>query len=807
MQFLKFRLRTLLVLTFVIAVSLGAWLERQRYLRTHVFVDVVDSATGVRLSRFQYRFGVISATTKPDRFDLIRGFGEWVDYHESRILALSVPEHCEVHISVRALDLDGGFLQTDHTQLILPEISHAIAIRMTQGQQLDGVVLDSETKQPIKDAVVQVTSVPDSLVLTDAFGKFKLRHYNLKFGVLAYHPHFAEQNVVPESNTVPVTIELKKARRITGKVICRETGNPVSECDVAQPDRTRWSNRGHELYTTTDDQGNFETFIDESMHEVLEVRKYDSLDDIFVDVTGTSEITIPVDLYPFTVSGRVVDETGQAVTDYYMRIDSPSLNDEGRHTEMEHVSDSNGAFLFRRKNPIVSLSVGGPCRGPLRRDVLIPSGSKSVELQTIVLPKGITLRGKVTDSKDGVPVELQLLNQERSLFANRPIFEYLYTAKAEPDEHGNFLFENVSTGRYTLLTKYNGFWVDQRPVLVKDEPLALEVVELPKTGRISGVAKGEEGLTARFQCFYLGTSPDDSQFWLRTNHLGEFQLDHVPVGRHGLGRLSSWPESPLFEISVTEGRTTRVSFEETPMLDIVGVSESAISSIDLEYALSGSDQQFAHATKSEKSPSCFLGRQLAPGEYDASIKYRTGISNFSAPSAQHIDAKFSINTQKKLDVLEFRERSLRLDFAEKKVRGLDLDGLYQHGKESHPFYALSNAKWSEDTNELVAVPSQTDATDWNEGDHITSIFLMVGNRVQSKIELSELDLDFSILLEQRNPDTCLLHNPQLGWARVGNLEIGSTEILAKAIRFQPGATLKGTIRFEGLDILPTAIAR
>ena len=811
---LKFRLRTLLIVTTAVAVSLGVWLERRRYLRTHLFVDVVDSASGTRLSRFQYRTEIITSDTKPGFLDPMQHWSEWTEHQEASTLVLLVPEHCETHLAIRAIDLDGGYAQTEHTQLVLPEISHSITIRMTQGHQVDGVVIDRETKKPIQDAVVQFTNVPDSwlmtdefVVRTDEFGRFKLRNLNAGCGVLAYHPHYEEHSVVPDSIADPISIELKKARRVTGKVICRETGSPIAECDSAQPGRTRWSNLGRELYTTTDNQGNFEIFIDESKHEVVEVRKYGWFDDTFVEVTDANEITIPIDIYPYVLSGRVVDENGQPVSDSYMRVGSPNNDDEHRDSEIEHVSNSNGAFLFRRKNPIVAISARGPGHGLFRRDFPIPSKPMSFHDQTITLPKGMTLRGKVTGGIAGVPVELQLLHHDQSLFPGGSLYRNLYSSQTQANGQGEFQFEHVTQGEYTLLTKYNGFLVNQRQVAVRNElPDSVEIV-LPSTGSVSGVAKGQDGLPIPFRCFYLGDYQYDRRVWFRTNHRGEFRVEHIPSGSHELGPSTSCGISEPFEIIVAAEKTTQVSFEEMPMVEMVGISESEMRWVDLDFSRVGLGQHFAYASNSVETPTRFLGRQLSPGEYDARIQFR------SSCSTQFIEARFAISMQKNLDTMEFRQRTLRLDFTDKMLRELDITGLHQRARESHPLLYSQPIviEWSDDSNDFVV--TKTDvvrtppvATNWNEGDHTTTVFLIADKSMQSKIKISELEQTISILLPRRDPDTCILHNPQLGWARVDNLVLGETEVLANAIRFQPGATLRGRIRLGGLKLVPTGIS-
>ncbi len=815
---LKFRLRTLLIVTTAVAVSLGVWLERRRYLRTHLFVDVVDSASGTRLSRFQYCTEIITSNTKPGFLDPMQHWSEWTEHQGASTLVLPVPEHCETHLAIRAVDLDGGYVRTEHTQLVLPEISHSITIRMTQGQQLDGVVIDRETKKPIKDAVVQVTSdrdlwvLTDDLVLTDELGRFKLRNLDAKCGVLVYHSHYEEHSVVPDSIADPISIELTKARRVTGKVICRETGSPISECEIAQPDRTRWSNRGHELYTTTDDQGKFEIFIDESKHEVVEVRKYGWFDHTFVEVTDANEITIPIDFYPYVLSGRVVDENGQPVSDSYMRVDSPNNDEEHRDSEIEHVSDSNGAFLFRRKNPIVAISARGQGHGLFRRDFPIPSKPMSFQDQTITLPKGTTLRGKVTGGKAGVRVELQLLHHDQSLFPGGSLYRNLYSSQTQANGQGEFQFEHVTQGMYTLLTKYNGFLVNQRQVAVRNELPDSEEIVLPSTGSVSGVAKGQDGLPIPFRCFYLGDSQYDRRVWFRTNHRGEFRVDHVPSGSHELGPSTSSGISEPFEIIVAAEKATQVSFEEMTVVEMVGFLDSEVRWVDLDFSRVGLGQHFTYASNSVETPTRFLGRQLSPGEYDARINFRSNCST------QSIEARFGISFQKNLDTMEFRQRTLRLDFTDKMLRGLDIAGLHQRARESYPIrYSQLRysqpivIEWSDDSNDFVetktdVVSTAPVATNWKEGDHTTTVFLIADKSMQSKIKMSELEQTISILLPRRDPDTCILHNPQLGWARVENLVVGETEALANAIRFQPGATLRVRIRLEGLKLLPTGIS-
>ncbi len=192
------------------------WLQRCKYYSTHVFIQVVDPASGQRLSRFDYRFRVITSDSKPDDWysNELWDVDDWTNYRGNGQLVLTIPEYCRLAVKVRSLDLDGGYEATHHEELFLPELSHTWMVRMRQGMEVEGMVFDAEKKTPIQNATISSGDFQDDFaVRTDFEGRFHLRNLRPGEDILAVH-HEYQIGVV--STNFPQTFPGRWAAEIVG---------------------------------------------------------------------------------------------------------------------------------------------------------------------------------------------------------------------------------------------------------------------------------------------------------------------------------------------------------------------------------------------------------------------------------------------------------------------------------------------------------------------------------------------------------------------------------------------------------------
>ncbi len=252
-----FRLRTLFVLATLIAVGLFLWGERQRFLREHVYVLVVDATTGVQLNRFRYRTGIITQSSGPDP-----EWSEWTEHQSDKPVSLKVPQHCRIILQAQdAANPVPKERQSYESILVSPESSHQWTIRLnTQTKEtppdeeswysksdfnngpcvLSGRVVD-EQGNPVRKFDLRVYlqySYQDSyrFEIDDPEGRFDLKCPQPIAGYIVQAEQFAleqrgflERTELTIPETANQTIRMKRGFRISGSVtLTKEHRKPTT---------------------------------------------------------------------------------------------------------------------------------------------------------------------------------------------------------------------------------------------------------------------------------------------------------------------------------------------------------------------------------------------------------------------------------------------------------------------------------------------------------------------------------------------------------------------------------------------------
>ena len=97
------------------------------------------------------------------------------------------------------------------------------------------------------------------------------------------------------------------------------------------------------------------------------------------------------------------------------------------------------------------------------------------------------------------------------------------------------------------------------------------------------------------------------------------------------------------------------------------------------------------------------------------------------------------------------------------------------------------------------------STKWNESDHQTSVHFISDGIVLSKITAEELPETLTMVLPDRNPETCIIHNPQLGWATIDSPEITSDRVTLSDVRFTSGVNVTVQCSFECMAVFPSEL--
>jgi hypothetical protein len=252
-----FRLRTLFVLATLIAVGLFLWGERQRFLREHVYVQVVDATTGAQLTHFRYRTWIITQSSGPDP-----EWSEWIENQSDTPLSLKVPQHCRLILqSLDSANPVGESWQSYDSMLVAPESSHQWTIRLnTQIKEtspdeeswyskvdfksgpciLSGRVVD-EQGNPVRKFGLRVYlqhHYQDSYLfeIDDPDGRFNLKCPQPIAGYIVQAEQYAlEQRGLLERTELTIletanqTIVLKRGIRISGSVtLTKEHRKPTT---------------------------------------------------------------------------------------------------------------------------------------------------------------------------------------------------------------------------------------------------------------------------------------------------------------------------------------------------------------------------------------------------------------------------------------------------------------------------------------------------------------------------------------------------------------------------------------------------
>jgi hypothetical protein len=117
----QFRLRSIFLVALVVALLLFGYGERRRYLREHVFIEVIDSISSVKLDRFEYRYWIITQQSGPEPVS-----ADWTKHDGLGALTIKVPEYCQFGLQARKVGEPEKVSET--SRLLSPETSHSLSV-------------------------------------------------------------------------------------------------------------------------------------------------------------------------------------------------------------------------------------------------------------------------------------------------------------------------------------------------------------------------------------------------------------------------------------------------------------------------------------------------------------------------------------------------------------------------------------------------------------------------------------------------------------------------------------------------------
>ncbi len=616
MKRLRFGIRSILILATMVAIFMFIMLERRRYFREHVFITVLDSSTGIQLNQFQYRTWLITQASPP-----WPEWSDWKKFQGDTPLAFKLPAFCKLHVEAHA----GGAMERE-TMLVLPESSHELTLRIGSLTSIPmmGSVVDDETNEPVAGVVVGLAfdkhlELPPADWITDSNGRFDLAAANPKHAIFAFHPRYQYRFATVAD---PQPLRLSKGQAVRGRVVDSQTFRPVSDClvevmygtgaplnqneqlvgDIGIDDGTAAMLRiiSPRRNTTTDSKGEFELFLEPlSMHTQIRFGK-EGWEDAFALANSPRLSRIELNHGKYEFAGQVVDDRGTPVRQFCIRTAVNGINGALKYRDYEFTTTDGQFQIFANKKWIKCLvNVDGFAPLSFGVNDLNSSEFQNNNSKRIQMSRGHCVTGVIDRSKSHTKkTQVFLTNLENchSIRNAGPAATAkglvgsdkeendqalrFYRYESNLDSKGRYVFNNLAPGVYALLVVYNDQTASLRPVIVESKDIEIPRVTLPVLGRARGIIKEwnsgnsfsdttiHDSQIQPFDVYYLNRT---GEYWpkaFRTNHLGEFELDHLLTGS--------------LEISAEgNGDSVRWSVTNLPFV----ISKEAEVTVSLEFAI------------------------------------------------------------------------------------------------------------------------------------------------------------------------------------------------------------------------------
>ena len=836
----QFSIRTMLVATTLVAVCLVIWRERTRYLREHLFVNVVDQVTGGLLPRFQYQTSVITSETGEDE-----AWSQWRDHPGQSSLTLRVPEFCKLEFRARALDVAGGYRQQEQSILVLPQLTHNATLRMTEGKSFQSFLIDSTTGKPICGArVVPVDRQDDEEhansrdvfqhqepyfdsefeTFSDSTGKFVVRNVSTDFAIGAkkYQCKVVRFENAPEGDLEHWRkngIALEPAVKIQGQVKCRETGEPIKDCDVVydnklfpakvifgrqfQPLSIQERNEFN-LVTKTDDTGHFELFAESEIkdHRVWFSKKgwcKESLE------LSSCDDAINLEPWPFELAGVVVDESGDAIQEFEIKTFSNSTD-----VETDRFQRNDGSFRIRAHSTISYFEVHANNKAIYSKQI-DSNWAENKTNERVVMSNGHevvgTVVGKVIGPNAG-PSDVQI-QLERF-----PSPDYTHSKQYSGDAmvastivgpDGSFRLNHVAGGSYKLVTSYFGHVVNTRPIVVDKTTVTVGTIELPPVGKIQGKVCNEDGSDAPFHRTYITDHQREPRKWFHTNHRGEFEVENVPCGWYGIGpkpaRLQmlccfgcGWSTDGA--ILVEPAQTTEFSYEHLPLFDLHGLSPLAANQVDVSPSKQSTSNWLDFAKTLDTSNGSLSTIQVT-SQSRARDQEAFTVHLTQGACKQELTLVYRANRSGSPNPILFRPGQLQL-------RCSDADVPLEKAKLEKEFIEpntdeTSDDPFSQDTS-LSASALQAELYAGR-----TTVFLLKQNRVISEVHSIGPQEIIPFHVHDEDPNSAIIYNTRFGWSRINFKRQHGSGPNVHELTLNKGAEIQGKVKLAELPLMPKAV--
>ena len=331
---------------------------------------------------------------------------------------------------------------------------------------------------------------------------------------------------------------------ITGQIVNDETGQgvPAAAVSVWQGEKGIGEVRGGQ-------DGGFQLFpLDPGSYTLKVLASGFRPGDTSLEVSENSNLNQPVQIRltpAVTLSGRVVDEAGQAINGALVALFSAGSVYGGPYASQPfQKTQAGGLFLFS------SLPEdGGSVRAGAYMDGFVPAYSQTIdpaasngEAGDVVLTRGTNLTGRVVTS-DGQPIDFVQIDVTGGFGSSGGIyqrFNYPFPS-AESSVDGNFQLPAIEPGSVTVRFTATDYVTKEQPFTASGPVMDVGDVEMessdePKEGRLAGLViteegKGLAGSNVYIRCLDCSTAHEALQ---NTDSQGRFSFENVTDGTYSI---------------------------------------------------------------------------------------------------------------------------------------------------------------------------------------------------------------------------------------------------------------------------------
>ncbi|HBO42767.1 MAG TPA: hypothetical protein DD670_02275 [Planctomycetaceae bacterium] len=569
-----------------------------------VTIVVLDPKTRKPIPRFTYSYTISTPDAKFDPM-LVRSIE--VESRD-RSFVLSAPASCEIQMQVEGGAILGGYGTWRSYHLTTDNKDRRIEVLVGVGAIVSGVVVDASTGKPIEGARVSPVIFTPPLfspdrrraVKTDEEGRFTVAGVDERLGINVWHLDYLELNrdgfeevgEKKEGSDGTLRIEMEAGERLVG-VVKDPSGKPLSDVKVSD---------GWGKSVRTDAEGRFvlrspRKWGGRNTYD-LSFEKSGYLDQKVRRISAVPEGVAVVLMPQPRLDVRVVGPDGRPVTAYDLSA-NVGLEPEVWRCTLESVVNSEGrcsvtvrtGYDYGRSGKVW---IGVKAPGFALWETMVDTWKDAKSIVAELKP-GLSVHGSLSVSEDvtnGISIELLPRRRHRDQFTSEAsLRQKMGRMKTTIDRSGDFRFENVGPGTYTLAISGPAISLMSTGVVVRDSDLDVGQFAPKGRGSISGIAYEPRQICTGDQCRLdenrgvwafqdgqitfsdkMGRSGERDfghlkPILFKTDEKGRFHVDGVPVGIVSVGFQYAITADIIVTHSrlarVVEGKTTEMRFFDT----------------------------------------------------------------------------------------------------------------------------------------------------------------------------------------------------------------------------------------------------